>query len=109
MRNSFVAVAAAVAIVSAGSMIPTRADAVDFSVGVRSAVGAIAVPQPISYACRRVWRCGPYGCGLRSVCWWRPGPAYYGHAYNLARPWAYRAHWNHTPYWGVRPHWRWGW
>ena len=34
-------------------------------------------------ACRRVWRCGPYGCNWRAVCWAdpysHPGTYYYGY------------------------------
>ncbi|HEY6021247.1 MAG TPA: hypothetical protein VIY48_15495 [Candidatus Paceibacterota bacterium] len=34
-------------------------------------------------ACRRMYRCGPYGCGWRAVCWADPhaypGTYYYGY------------------------------
>jgi len=34
-------------------------------------------------ACRRLYRCGPYGCNWRAVCWpdpySHPGTYYYGH------------------------------
>jgi hypothetical protein len=55
------------------------------------AASADSLRQDAAYVCRRVWRCGGYGCGWRRACYWTPGP--YAYAY----PYAYR------PYWGVYP------
>jgi len=98
MRKMFVVIAAATAILAAASMVPTGAGAAPLS-GVAGLGGALAesdATTPVNYACSRVWRCGPFGCGFRSVCGWRPG-------YGFDRP--HRA-WAYNPYWGSRPHWR---
>ena len=110
MRKTLVTIAAAMAIVAAGSLIPHRAQAMDLSVGIGSAIGETDFATRINYDCRRVWRCGPFGCGFRSACGWRPGFGDYGNAYNSYRPWRYR-YWDDRPHWGGRPYWRerWGW
>jgi hypothetical protein len=40
--------------------------------------------EQVQYGCRRVWRCGPYGCGWRRVCW---GPRVHYRPYY--RPYVY--------------------
>jgi hypothetical protein len=47
--------------------------------------------------CRSVWRCGPYGCGWRRVCF-APRPYYSPSPYY--RPYGY----GHRPYYGYRPY-----
>ena len=62
--------------------------------------------QDAAYVCRRVWRCGRYGCGWRRSCYWTPGPFAYRY------PYAYRPYWRAYPryrtyrYWRGRRHWR---
>jgi hypothetical protein len=101
MRKTVAAIAVVTAIVAAGSVMPTRANATGLSIAVGSAINEIDVATPVTYGCRRVWRCGPFGCGFRSVCFGPPVHAY--SAYGFYRPW--RHHWHHR-HWH-RPHWRW--
>ncbi len=37
--------------------------------------------QDVAYVCRRVWRCGRYGCGWRRVCRWTHRRPYWRHRY----------------------------
>ena len=61
--------------------------------------------EQVAYICRPVWRCGPWGCGWRRACFWRPGPyGFYGPYRPFYRPYAFARPWG--PYWGYR---RWGW
>jgi hypothetical protein len=103
MRKSLVAFAAAMAIAAAASITSTPAGATPLSVagGAASAGAALDVTARVTYGCRRVWRCGPFGCGTRLVCWGNPGFVY-GHVH---RPWAYGAY-AYRPYWKPWPHWR---
>ena len=104
MRKSLVALTAAIAVVSAASLVSDRAQAGAFNAaaGLGTAVDETDVATQVDHVCTRVWRCGPFGCGFRSVCGWRPGP------YGFYRSWAYRPYSHHYG-WGGRPHWRWGW
>lgn len=94
MRRIVLATAATLALLAAGSLAPGRAEAMTISTpaGIAAAVDATGLAQDVAYVCRRVWRCGPYGCGWRRACWWTGGPRYYGpgpywrHRY-------YRRHW----------------
>jgi hypothetical protein len=87
MRRIILAAAAALAVMAAGSFAPDRAEAMTVSTpaGIAAAVDANGLTQDVAYSCRRVWRCGPYGCGWRRVCWGGPryygGRGYYGHRY----------------------------
>lgn len=82
MRRIILA-AATLAIFAVGSLVPNRADAMTVSTpaGIQAAIKDNSLIQDV--ACRRFWRCGPYGCGWRRVCT-RPyyygygGPYYYG-------------------------------
>jgi len=89
----------------AGMLMLGRAEAAPLP-GAAAAIGAALTKddlrQDVSYICRRVWRCGPYGCGWRRACYWTPGPFVnvYPHAY------AYRPYWRgYSRYW-ARPYWR---
>jgi hypothetical protein len=77
MRRIFLAIAATLAILAVGSLVPNRAEAM--TVTPPAAIKAILDDSNLvqDVACRRVWRCGPYGCGWRRVCW--GGPYYYGY------------------------------
>jgi hypothetical protein len=50
----------------------------------------------VQYGCRRVWRCGPYGCGWRRVCYQRPMVRYYAPVYRPYR--VYRPYGFYQPY-----------
>jgi hypothetical protein len=94
MRRIVLALAATLAILVAGSLAPNRAEAMAVSTpaGIAAAVDAAGLAQDVAYVCRRVWRCGPYGCGWRRACWWS-GPRYYGpRRYYRHRYYRYR-HW----------------
>jgi hypothetical protein len=98
MRKMLAVIAAATAIAAAGSVIPTRANATGLGIGIRGSLEEIDLATPVHYGCRRVWRCTPFGCGFRSVCWAPPAYAY--GAYNSYRPWPYRHwHWRHRGGW----------
>jgi hypothetical protein len=79
MRRFILSVAAAVAIMAAGALAPDRAEAMALSTpaGIQAAIDDTSLAQDVAYVCRRVWRCGPYGCGWRRSCYWT-GPRYYG-------------------------------
>jgi hypothetical protein len=93
MRRVVLAAAATLAILAVGSLVPNRAEAMTVTTpaGIKAAIDDSNLIQDI--ACRRVWRCGPYGCGWRRVCWGGPyyGGPYYGYGYR--------------PYYGG-PYWR---
>jgi hypothetical protein len=99
MRKSFVTVGAAAAFAAAAFLMPSAAPAAPLNgaAAIGSAIGDADVASDVAYTCWRVWRCGPFGCGFRSACGWRPGFAY-------GRPFVYRS-WAYNPYW----HRRWGW
>jgi hypothetical protein len=96
MRKLFVIAATAVAILATGSLAPKPAAAMSLGdpSGVRAAIDATNVVETVP--CRLVRRCGPWGCGLRRVCW--GGPVYYAPPVHVApRPYwrgrYYRRHW----------------
>jgi hypothetical protein len=93
MRRTMLSAAAALALLTAGALLPDRAEAMTINapVGLQAAIGD-RLAQDAAYICRRAWRCGYYGCGWRRACYWGPGP-YYGYGYGP------------RPYWGHR-HWR---
>jgi len=78
-------------VVTTGLMLATlaanRAEAMTISTpaAVAAAVEPSALSENVAYICRRVWRCGPWGCGWRRSCGWTPG--YYGYGYGA--PYAY--------------------
>lgn len=88
MRRFMFAAVATVALVAAGTLAPSRAEAMALSTpaGIQAAVDHTGLAQDVAYVCRRVWRCGPYGCGWRRSCWWTGGRGYYRGRY-------YRRHW----------------
>ena len=54
--------------------------------GLAAALADANSVQPVDYVCRRVHRCGPYGCGWRRSCFWT-GPRYYRRPYWRHRYW----------------------
>jgi hypothetical protein len=79
MRRIALATAATLAILAGGSFVPNRAEAMTITApaGIRAALDGTNLAQDVAYICRRVWRCGPYGCGWRRGCWWTGGGPYY--------------------------------
>jgi hypothetical protein len=70
MRKVLLAVAAVVALVSVLSIAPNRAEAaaLPITTGIQAALEDNDLLQEAAYVCRRVWRCGAYGCAWRRVC-----------------------------------------
>jgi hypothetical protein len=93
LRKLSLICAAVAAFAVAGALSAPRAEALPLSApaALNTALAENNLLESVAYYCRRVWRCGPYGCGWRRVCGWR-GPAYYGGYYGP----------------GYYPGWRWG-
>jgi hypothetical protein len=87
MRRLILAIAATVAVLAAGALAPGRAEAMALSMpaAVQAAIDETNLAESVAYVCRRVWRCGPYGCGWRRYCYYtRPHYRpyrYYRHRY----------------------------
>lgn len=83
MRRFILAIAAAAAVLMAAPLSADRAEAMAIGApsGLRAAIETVDLAEDVRYVCRRVWRCGYYGCGWRRVCWWRPGPRRYYRRY----------------------------
>ncbi len=83
MRGLFGALCAATLAALSFGPTPARAMIMPASAGL---AGAAAQIDPVeTVACRRVWRCGPYGCGWRTAC---SGPRHYA-PYSAYRPYRY--------------------
>jgi hypothetical protein len=82
MRRIVIANAAALAILAAGSITPNHVEAMTVTTpsGIQNALNENSLLQDVQVACRRVWRCGPYGRGRRRVCW-RAASYYGGYGY----------------------------
>ena len=97
MRQFYLVIAAAVALISALTFAPPRADAaaaMPVPSGMQTAIQESSLLEDIAYVCRRVWRCGPYGCGWRRVC-------------NYTAPRYYRPYYAPAPYYyAPRPYYR---
>lgn len=80
MRRILLSAAAAIAMLSSMAIMADRAEAMTLAApaGMQEAVGDVNLAQDAAYVCRRVWRCGYYGCGWRRACWWTGGGYYYG-------------------------------
>ena len=80
MRRILISAAAAIAMLSGMVIMADRAEAMTLAapVGMHEAVGDVDLAQDAAYVCRRVWRCGYYGCGWRRACWWTGRGYYYG-------------------------------
>jgi hypothetical protein len=93
MLNMLKVCAAAATVLAGGAMLSQRAEAMPIAPApLASDAGLVTQVQ---YGCPRVWRCGPYGCGWRRVCYGGPVYPYYGY-----RP--------YRPYYGYRSYWRYG-
>jgi hypothetical protein len=88
MRRTVLAAAATAAVLAGAALMPQTAEAMPLpaAAGIAAAVQENTLAQDVAYVCRRVWRCGPYGCGWRRSCYWtgrrywRPH-RYYRHRY----------------------------
>jgi hypothetical protein len=87
MRRMFLAVAAAAAMLAAGSLTRAEAMPVGDPAGVRAALESTSITDQVAYVCRRFWSCGYWGCGWRRSCYWAPG--YYGYYRPYYRRWRY--------------------
>ena len=87
MRRTILAAAATVAVLAGAALAPQSAEAMTLPApaGIAAAAQGNNLAQDVAYVCRRVWRCGPYGCGWRRSCYWT-APRYY-------RPYYRRHHW----------------
>ena len=99
MRRVVLATAATLAILAASSFAPNRAEAMTVTTpaGLQAVVDGNTLLEDVAVACRRAWRCGPWGCGWRPVCW-RTAPYYGGYGF-----------YGGGPYYGYRPYRRWWW
>jgi hypothetical protein len=100
MRNLLKVCAAAGTVLACGLTLSQRAEAMPIAPSPL-ATDAGLVTQ-VQYGCPPVWRCGPYGCGWRRVCYGGPVYPYYGYGYRPYWRYGYRP-WG--PHWGFR---RWG-
>jgi len=92
MRRTMFA-AAAVALLAAGALLPSRAEAMTIAapIGLKAAIGD-RLAEDAAYVCRPVRRCGYWGCSWRRVCWWtRPYGHYWGPPYRYR--YGYWRHW----------------
>jgi hypothetical protein len=78
MHRIALTTAATLAILAAGSFASSRAETVTTPTGLRAVVEGANMLEDVAVRCRRVWRCGPYGCGWRRACWRTPYYSYYG-------------------------------
>lgn len=78
MRRTVLSAAAAFAILAGAALVPQSAEAMTLPApaGIAAAAQENTLAQDVAYVCRRVWRCGPYGCGWRRVCF-ETGPSFY--------------------------------
>lgn len=82
MRRTVLYAAATFAILAGAALLPQSAEAMTLPApaGITAAAEGTNLAQEVAYICRRVWRCGPYGCGWRRACYWT-GPRYYRRYY----------------------------
>jgi hypothetical protein len=82
MHRTVLAAAATLAILAGVSLAPQRAEAMPAAPSGLATTGITgSLTQDVAYVCRRVWRCGPYGCGWRRACYWTGPRRYWGPRY----------------------------
>jgi hypothetical protein len=97
MKGSIYAWALAAVLTGAAMLVPGRAIASPLAApeGLNAALTRSPVAEEVALVCRRVWRCGPWGCGWRRSCWHTPGYGAYGF-YGPRPNWGWRRHhWRH--------------
>jgi hypothetical protein len=84
MKRTLLSLAAASAIVSAATLLPSRADAmgVGSAAAVQMALDDMSALENAAYVCRHRYY------SSRRVCWWTPGRRYY-RPYRYYRRWRY--------------------
>jgi hypothetical protein len=87
MRRIVLSAAATFAVLAGAAMIPQSAEAMTLPApaGIAAAAEGNNLAQDVAYVCRRVWRCGPYGCGWRRACYWTGPRRYWGPRYRYRR------------------------
>ncbi|HZP78310.1 MAG TPA: hypothetical protein VFB45_19355 [Pseudolabrys sp.] len=94
MLKLLVTTAAAAALFATCALFSPRAEAMPIAApgGLSAAIHNDNLAQNVAYICRRVWRCGPWGCGWRRACYFTGG--YYGYGYYGRPYWGWRhRHW----------------
>ena len=93
MKRTLLSLAAAAAIVSAATLLPTHANAmgVGTAAAIDVAISDMSLMEDVRYVCRRSY-------SGRRVCWWAPGRGYHRPYRGYHRP--YRGY--HRPYRGHR-------
>lgn len=86
MRKTMLALCAAFAVFTAGALMSGTAQAMTVSTpaGIAAAIDDTSLAENVAYVCRRVRRCGPYGCVWRRYCYntrpyYRPYRPYRNH------------------------------
>jgi len=97
MRNLLKVCAAAGTVLACGLTLSQRAEAMPIAPSPPAADAGLVTQ--VQYGCPPVWRCGPYGCGWRRVCYGGPVYPYYGYGYRPYWRYGYRP-WG--PRWGYR-------
>jgi hypothetical protein len=89
MRRTILAAAATAAVLAGAALMPQTAEAMTVPppAGIATAVEGNTIVQDVAYVCRRVWRCGPYGCGWRRACYWTGPRRYWGPRYYHRHYW----------------------
>lgn len=95
MRKLLLTAALIAGFAAAGSLLPSRAEAMAISTpaAVQHAIGD-GLTEQVRYVCRRVRHCNWRGCYWRRACYWRPHHRYYGYY----RPYHHRWYRHHRPY-----------
>ena len=60
---------AAVSLAASFGLSSAQAMTAPAPVGLAAAVHELNQIEEVAVVCRRVWQCGPYGCGWRRQCW----------------------------------------
>ena len=83
MQKVFLAIAASLVLLAAMFLSPNRAEAaMPVPTGIQAAIQDNSLIEEAAYVCRRVWRCGYYGCGWTRTCsYTRPYYPYRPHRY----------------------------
>ena len=72
MRRTVLALTATLAVLAAGSLAASRAEAMTLSTpaAIQAAIDSTSLTEDVAYVCRRWRRCGPWGCRWYRRCYW---------------------------------------
>jgi hypothetical protein len=100
MRKTVLAIAASLAILTTGSLVANRAEALPLAApaGLSAAIANTSITEDVAYVCRRRWH-------HRRHCWWT---GYYGGWYAPGYYWYRPRYYAWYPGW-YGPGWGWGW